>query len=85
MTTAARDLSRKERMLIKNNGNYYPDRIGRTSAIIHESTKNGLHKVIYSNGIGLSLKIKVFNSLSYKRKFFAGILLLLGKLNSVIK
>jgi hypothetical protein len=86
MTTAARDLSRKERMLIKNNGNYYPDRIGRTSAIIHESIKkNGLHKVIYSNGIGLSLKIKVFNSLSYKRKFFAGILLLLGKLNSVIK
>jgi len=85
MTTAARDLSRNERMLIKNNGSYFPDRIGRTSSILIDRTKNGVHKVFYSRGLGLGLKIRIFNSHSYKRKFYAALLFLLGRFNSILK
>lgn len=85
MTTSARDLSNKERKLIKNDGTYFPDRIGRTSTVLFENTKNGVREVIYSRGLGVGLKILIFNSHSYKRMFYAGLLLLIGRLNSIFR
>lgn len=85
MTTAARDIPASKRKMIKNDGLIYPDRIGRTSPVLHNYVQSGLQNTIYSRGFGMGLKIKAFCSHSYKRKFFAASVLILGRLNFLFK
>lgn len=85
MTTAARDIKPSLRKKIKNNGEIYNNRIGRTSSILFEKTEKGVYRVIYSGGFGLGLKIKVFNSTGLKRKFFASVVIIFGKIINLYK
>ena len=61
MTTAARDIEPSLRKKIKNDGEIFRNRIGRTSSILFETNENGIHRVIYSKGFGIGLRIKAFN------------------------
>lgn len=83
MTTAARDIEPSLRKKIKNDGEIYSNRIGRTSTILFETIDNGIHRVIYSRGFGIGLRIKAFNSTGIKRKIIAGSVIVLGKINNI--
>jgi hypothetical protein len=85
MTTAARDIKPDLRKKIKNDGEIYSNRIGRTSTILFETIENGIHRVIYSKGFVMKLRILAFKSYSIKRIFFAGLIIIVGEFNNFFK
>jgi len=85
MTTAARDIEPNLRKKIKNDGVIFNNRIGRTSPVLFESLKDGIHKAIYSRGFVMGLRIKAFNSKGIKRKVIAGTIIIIGKINIIFK
>lgn len=62
MTTSAKDLPKKIRKNIKNDGTIYPNRIGRISPIALQKGNHPNIQVDFFNGMGMWLRILAFKS-----------------------
>lgn len=80
MTTAAKDIPKKIRKVLRNDGNHLPERISRTSPILIQRKLEDKVSPIFCDGFGIWLRIKAFNSTGFLKKLFKLFILIYGSL-----